>query len=502
MFKHTQFLGIIKKINTKLKRLPPETFIFLINFILYFSFLIFNPNNKLIILSFALLFFIYNIRLKNSKLSLILCYLSSIIITSGKTYDIQLIPKSMFIPGIPNLGGYSVTIIINASLIIGVLMIILVFRDFMINKKIKKANFRKIDIFLFLYFLTVQLLDSTISHMPQISSLVSFSALTVMFAFIFIKLYKPKYKILIPLVMWLLCSQVFFESSLALMQFLRSSPLQKNIEHHLLTYIVSQAPDELINRFRPMGTMVHANYLAAWLTFVLLLIFTYNYKKANIYLFLLNLFGVCILILTLSRSAWITYYLGTMFCFYVFEKVKNIEPPYFLKQAKIGFILLSIVLVVLFVFPRLQKSLNILNGGFEFRQNQLKDSSAVLKNNWVFGVGSSMSIVSIVTNSKIGYFRSDPTPIHSWYITTLIEHGIFPTIFIILFFVLTIRSEINKLFSKSTLNIQNYIRLGFVVSSTSLLIIGIFQPFLFENMIILTSAIFSPYLYEKNSNKA
>lgn len=501
MLKQSLFLKYIKKLRIWWLGLSTEGFVFVINTIFYFGLLFLNPGNKLIAVTFVLLYFIYDTRFKNTRLSLIFCYFSSLIITAGKTYSIELIPKSMFVTEFWNQEGYSIAVIVNPTLIIGILMVSIIFKDFLIKRKLKSANFQKIDIFLFLYFLTIQFSDMAFSKMPEISSLISFSGLTVMFAFIFIKLYKPNLKIFIPLIVSLICSQVLFESFLTFNQFLSSSPLGKNVEFYTVYSGFGGAADELALRFRPMGTMIHANNLAGWMTFMLLIIFVYNYKKANIYYFLINVLGISILILTLSRGAWITYFLGTIFCLYLFEKVKKIEPPYFLKQSKRGFLLLSVVFIIFFIFPRFQKSLNLLSGGAEFRGDQLKASSSVLKNNWIFGVGSSMALVSFISDSPAGYFRNSPMPIHNWYITTLIEHGVLSLVFLMFFIILTLRSEINKLYINKVFNELDHFRLGYIISTTSLLIIGIFQPFLFENMLILASAIIVQGLQKSNKGE-
>jgi hypothetical protein len=477
-----------KKITEWFDNLAPEVFVLIVNLVFYFGLLFINPSNKFIAFTFVILFLIYNYKFRNIKQSLIYCYLTGLIIISGKTYEIELIPKKVFTDPM-NKDGYKVVFTISPGLIVGILMIIIMFRDAILGVKKMNTKFYFKDLFLILYYIGILFTDTFFSKMPDVSVLVSLSGLVVLFAFFFIRFYKPSLKLFLPLVISIIASQIFFESFVALQQFVTSSPLGKSIESPIIYQSMSNAPDELSQRFRPMGTMVHANNFAAWLVFYLLILFAYNYKKANIYYFLINLFGGVVLALTLSRGAWITYFMGTLFCLYYFEKVKKIGNPYFLKNFGIGFLIIGAALILFFIFPRAEKSLNSGRGGVEFRANQLSASSDILKNNIVFGVGTSMSLPEIVYKSPNKYFRKIPMPVHNWYVLSLIEHGFFPLLSILLFIVLTVRTEIKDLFTKGLLNEIDTFKLGFIASIFVLIIIAFLQPFLLENVIILTSAI-------------
>ncbi len=488
MFKDSFIFEYIKKIKIRWDKLSPESFIFIVNLVFYFGLLILNPNNKLIIISFLLLFFVYNSRLKSFRLSLILCYLTSLIITSGKTYDIELVPKSVF-ESVFNQDGYKISFSVNTSLIVSLLMLFITIRD-LFNKRIKyNTNSQKADIFLFLYFIIVMFVDAYFSKMPDISTLFGFSNLTILFAYLFIKFYKPSVNKFIPIIIALFAAQVTFESSLALNQFMASSSLNKNIESHVIFQNHNNAPDELSGRFRPTGTMSHANNLAAWMVFFVLIIFVYNYQKSKTIYFLVSFLGSAVIILTLSRGAWISYFLGTLFCLFIFEKVKKIKPPPFLSQIRPSYILLGIVLFSVFIFPRLEKSLYVRSGGLEFRENQFNASLDVLKSNLLFGVGTSMSFVTIIAESTSSYFRREPMPVHNWYLLSLIEHGLLAMACLFIFLILKLRSETHYFSSLDKLNRLSTVKLGFVAGTISMLIIAFFQPFFLFDIVILTSAI-------------
>ncbi len=464
-----------------------ENYVITVTSFFYFALWLFNPGNKLIALSFIPLFIIYNFKLNNIRLSLIITYLASSIIFSGKTYLVQLLPKEMF-TYLFNQEGYWVTIVVTPSLIIGILMSVILLRD-LILKKIISINFQKKDLFLILYFVIVQLVDIFISREPSISSILSLSSLIVLFVYFFIKSYKPDLRFFIPLIIALLTAQVAFESFIAFQQFIRSSPLGINIEAPNVGQSFGVAPDEINLTFRPMGTIVHANDFAAWLTFYLLIIFAYNYKKKNVLYFFINLIGLCSLVMTLGRISWLAWFTGTLSCLYLFEKIKKIKPPFFLNRLGFATFALAVILSYFFVFPRLEKSLYLNNGGLLFRENQLKAASSIVQTNLLFGVGTVMSLPVLLQAAPGGYFRLLPTTVHNWYVIQLIEHGFFALLSISIFAILRLREEVINLITIPKWGELETIRLGFIAGIMSLVLIGFFHLFIWENLIILTSAI-------------
>ena len=119
--------------------------------LLFFLFLWFvNPSNYVVATSFVFLIIVYNLKIKNLRLSLLLTLLSSSIIFTGKSYLLLLIPKGILPTEIYPMGYYT-SLTITANLILSILMVLVIIRD-LINTNLQRFRLKSVDFVILLFY--------------------------------------------------------------------------------------------------------------------------------------------------------------------------------------------------------------------------------------------------------------------------------------------------------------------------------------------------------------
>ena len=118
-----------KYLLQKIADVPNHLFIFWTTLFFFLSILIINPSNKIILVYFVILFFIYYFKIKKFEISLFFTYVSSLIVLTGKTYLIQLVPPGIFSLEIFPF-GYSTELVITASHLLAFVMLIHIIRQY------------------------------------------------------------------------------------------------------------------------------------------------------------------------------------------------------------------------------------------------------------------------------------------------------------------------------------------------------------------------------------
>jgi len=489
----SKILSLLKKIG----QLEVGVYVFVTVFLFYLFLWVVNPENKIIAISFIGLFGFLYFRIKNYRLMLLFTYLASLIVHTGKTYTIQLIPPGLY-PAEWYPQGYLAYFAITPSLILALIMGLILFRDF-VTGHLKLPKFKFYDLALFFYFSWLIISDVFGSGMPKVSILFSITYISFFIFYFYSRSYAKKGLGFIPALIGLFAALIVFESITSFQQFMGSSPLYKNIESQVGIEQFGSASDELEFRFRPVGTFEHANILGMWMSFCLSVIFVYFYKKRTKSLLLILSLGFVSLILTLSRSAWLGIIVSLLFSLYILENVKKIKPPLIFKKYSLSFILVFLVLILFFIFPRAEKSLYALNeGGGYFRYLQIQDTLPIIFKNPLFGVGTGMSVMEGLNFNPKGFYSQVPLAIHNWYLLLLAEHGIPGLLFFIMFLWLALRENLNLIWKEKMMADIQVVRLGFVAGALSLVIVGFFQPFLGEYLIFLAFAILGSSYYEKS----
>src|SRR3989337_3051308 len=86
----------MRNLFEKISRIPSETYIFGATLIFYSTLWIVNPGNYFVAAGFLILIVIYYYRTVDFRISLLLAYLASLIISTGERYSIELIPPGVF----------------------------------------------------------------------------------------------------------------------------------------------------------------------------------------------------------------------------------------------------------------------------------------------------------------------------------------------------------------------------------------------------------------------
>lgn len=446
--------------------------------LLFFLFLWFiNPSNYVIAAAFFILIVVYNLKIKNIRLSLLLALLSSSIIYTGKSYLVLLIPKGVLPTEIYPMGYYTL-LTITANLILSVLMALVIIRD-LINKNVQRFRLKSVDFVILLFYLWSIIADCFGSKEPTFSLLYSLQGLTILVLFFFIKLQKFNKKYLRGLVVSLLSALLIFESLISFQQLVAKAPLGKNLEMQKGIEYFGKTVDELQFTFRPVGTFNHANMLGLWISSYLIIFVALLVQKPSKSLVLIILIGGACLITTLSRSSWLGFVIGTLIVIYILEKKKLINKQ--INKYLPIFIIIFIPLVILFILPRIEKSLYAFSeGGGYFRKVQIEKSVPLLLRNPLWGVGSNRNVqegLSLINKRDIN--PSIILDVHNWYILNTIEHGFISIfLFFTLIFIYVKQFEIRHFDNSKDIG-----WLGGVIAS---LFVGIFQPFINIQIIILS----------------
>ena len=448
--------------------------------------------------AFFILIIILNYRLKDFRLSLVISYIASTIIYTGKMYFFEIIPPGVF-PKIMYPEGNVLFFTITPQNILSVLLALFMIRDIFLNG-LKKLHLEVVDIFVFLYFLWPIISDITSSLRPDVSILFSLQSLLIFTAYVYVKSYVPdKIKKFIPILLAIIASQIIFESVISAQQFVFSSPTVKNMEAlvNLDPEFFSNASDDTGFSYRPAGTFPHTNYMAMRMSFWLIAILPFLFKKRRslyIYPFVI---GITTLVLTLSRSAWIGFSLATLFCLFIIEKVRKIKPPLILSKNFMSLGVIAVILIFVFVMPRLESSLyTFTTGGGGLREKQVEDTVGLITQNPVFGVGTGMNVLAGLKTYSQGVFSKEALTVHNWYLLTAVESGIPSLLFFTAFLIYKIRKTLIFLMH-GILEDVKFLTLGLMGGIVALLAVGMFQPTIDSGIILLSFAILGDKQNEK-----
>lgn len=473
------------KLTNSFKKRSDEHHIFYVTLIFYLIIWVLDPPNKIVASSFSILLLAYYHKLSNFRISLLLTYLASTIVLTGKTYVIQLIPPG-FYSEIAWPFGYNLIFTITPSLILLSFMGVILARDLIISK-FKKLKLNNSDLVFIAFSLWPILSDIVSSKRAYLSLLVSLTGSTILFAYLYIKLLINDKKKLVKLVIYLFASLVIFESLISIQQYSISSPVFKSIESKVDIEYWGKAADEIEFTFRPVGTFVHANNLGIWLAYLLGFIFVSLFIFNTSTLLLTFIIGSIALSMTLSRSSWLGYSLSISVILYWLQKFHNKKLPNFFSKHKNKVFLIVTSILLLFVLPRTLQTANSFTelGGWFVRSRQIKESLNLISTHPIFGVGTGMSILAGIEQNPTGIFSELPLATHNWYLLAATEQGlVYIFLFTLIIFILIKKTTIFTTKNKEN-NLFNFFNIAVFSGLLSLLTIGFFQPFMNISMIYL-----------------
>lgn len=462
--------GILQRI----RRLTNEQYLFWVTLSFYILLLVINPSNYFIVFSFIFLFLAYYLKIKNFKASLFFVFVSSLIVETGKTYPIQLLPAGIFpIEIFPQ--GYFSNLVIRTTHFIAFAMLFYIIRQSILKPHTIKPN--KIDLLLVVFY-SLKLLSAILaSKEPQLSLPFEILSLSNLVAYFYAKFFIKSDFALWKNLSFILAALVLFESLLGFSQLAMKSPLGKKIESQVNIEYFGNTVDETQFTFRPVGTFDHANALGIWVSAMCLYLLAASLKNRSNLLWLSFFTGSALMITTVSRSAWLGFSAGFFFfIIYTAKKSKNLFKPIFNFVSRWRFIIIPILLFlfIFFIIPRAENSLysfqNDAGAGF-FRRIQIRDALEVIKLHPVLGVGALMSVYEGISLNLYTMTASVPLQVHNWYLDVAVENGLL-TLFVFMFFLILSLKKI----SESKNNFWNYISItGVIICS---FVAGYFQPYI------------------------
>lgn len=438
----------------------------------------------MIAVSFVFLFILYFIKTRRLETSIFFVFISSLIIQTGKTYPIQLLPAGIFpLEIFPQ--GYFITLVITSTHFISFAMLILIIRAAFLRPR----RFKLVPAdYLVVGFYILKILSATLaSKEPGLSLPFEILSLSMLIAYFYSRFFIKADGILWKNLTYIFGALVLFEVVLGFTQLAVKSPLYKNIEYQVNIEYFGNAVDETQFSFRPTGTFDHANSLGIWLSSICLLLFSYAIKNKSNNVWLLFFAGIALLIVTISRSAWLGFASGMfLFLHLATKRSKNTLKPLILFVLKWRFLILPVLifLSVFFVVPRIENSFYSFQadaGAAFFRRIQILDALEIIKLHPLLGIGAVMSVYEGISLDLHTVAASVPLQIHNWYLYVATENGLL-AVFSAMFF---IAYSLKHLFELKTNSLLNLSLLGAVVSA---LTAALFQPYInFDLIMVLLS---------------
>lgn len=459
-------------------------FIFVTTLVFYLVLWTVNPENKIIAASFIVLGFIYYFRLRDLRLSLLLTFLASLVILTGKTYTIRLIPPGVF-PRDRWPEGYILSLIVSPKHVLSGVMLLTLIHDWKMWKHLEVVWG---DIYLIAYFALTIISAFFASKQPEVSLVFSLLSLDGLVLYLYLRVYLPRWKQILPLIVGLSAAIITFESSISFQQFLASSPIGKNVESQLGIEFFGEAVDELNLGFRPVGTFSHANGLAGVITYLLPIILTSFFATPSSYLLTVLFLGLTTLVFTLSRSAWGAFALTTGWIFIYIRPRLKLKLPQISRGKSLLIFTVMFLMFGFFGLPRLKSSIYLFSptgGGGYVRLQQIQNALGLIWRNPLLGVGSAMSVPEGLILDPKGILATFPSPVHNFYILMAAEVGIPATLLFLFFVLFYVRRILRQLKNQNIDRFNLATTIGLLSGSVTLLIVGLFQPYDYLVFIIL-----------------
>jgi len=479
-------MTILKNVLKKIQLLNSLSFAVNASLLTLFTLLIFNPQNKEIIALFSLLFLLVFLNSRNIVHSLLVTFLTSSTIFVGKTHYYQLMSLREF-PYLKELYPFGVGTVLIIRPVDVITLLMLLYLLVVIFKRKTGFQLEKIDFALLLYFVWLVLANVFASPHILISLYHTTDVLQAVILHFSLKIQGNKSKIL-AVIPPIFIAITVFQSYLAIQQLINSAPLGKNIEMLHLSPAYGQAIDETYFTFRPIGTFIHSNNLGIYLSGLIVFLLSYSLVNPSWTHLVSFLLAFAAIVISLSRTAWISLFCGSLYFFYSLEHVLKINLIHRFKFDKLKILLLSILIVPLLIYalPRVSKTALTFrdSGGGYLRIKQAQEIVTLVRISPIFGTGSGMSTLKAIELNKKGVFTSFPDQIHNHYLLVLAENGtvgLFLLLALILFHFHGLEGALHK-----ARNVKNKIVIYGLIASSIIMVLSAFsQPFLYLSILII-----------------
>jgi hypothetical protein len=231
-------------------------------------------------------------------------------------------------------------------------------------------------------------------------------------------------------------ASVGLESALVLLQHLHGGPLGLIVENFPAFTPIETSSDPTTIVLRVGGTFAHANILAQYLIFFLCVMIPVLYDVSSLLVApaIWSLYvGTFVLILTMSRSAWIAWIAGLSVFYFIQKYILHYKLSVHHGIRNMSLIALPVLLVSIWLLavPRLLGSAHTLDvyGSGQSRQQLFSLAIQTIRTHPVFGVGLSMDVYYAILHARslgtAAMILTDfPESVHNGLLWLLVQVGL------------------------------------------------------------------------------
>ena len=445
------------------------------------------PNNKIFIgifLAYGLVMWAIHRRWKDV---LMFCYIASLPLAAGKKIAFDLVSFQEFNLLTFRPYGISADVIITIGDACVAVMALIVLKDMIFGRQWTKYTDTLATALLF-FFGTAIFATIAGSLRPELSMIHAVFLLKPLVLYWYLT-HQTTLNTLWKNAMYIIAAAILLEFGVSAIQVLKQGPIGSVLEL-APDYIPYDTSSDSGQVFRPVGTFYHANTMAHFLLPLLFIMLPFMFTafrglSAGV-IITTSIVGMSVFMLTQSRSAWISLFVG--FCVYIglMEKAWNVHVA-LTRQAKqiiTWWILPVAVVVLLFVIPRIAKTSFTLDqyGSVQTRILLLQEAAMASRENPVFGVGLEMdlffmylrSVQRRVTNGVIFFF---PEPVHNGYMRLFLQMGIVGSVGFGIAVVVLLR-EARRVMGLSTSLAYRHVAAAMIGGVAAIGVNGLMQPLL------------------------
>lgn len=455
---------------------------------IFYAVSFFAPNNKVFFGLYILyLIVLYLLHGRQWKDVLFVGYIASLPLAAGKKIAFDLVSFREFNLLMSRPFGISADIIVTMGDMCIALMGLVLLKDMVFGSDRKKYR-DTVSTALLFYFGAIVVATVYGSIRPEISLLHALFMMKPLVLYWFVTHHVDRHVVWIQ-TMTVLAAVISLEVLMSGIQMVRQGPIGSVLEL-APDYIPYDTSSDSGQIFRPVGSFYHANVLAHFLLPIVCILFPFLFiglsGMGSGFFISSMIIGVGGLLLTLSRSAWISGFVGVFIYIWLAEKFWYIRVSctHVARRILMWWAIPILLAVVLFVLPRVVNTVYTFDryGSAQTRVLLLHDAADAAREHPIFGVGLDMDLYfmymrSVQRRVTRGVEFFIPEPVHNGYMRLLLQTGIVGCIgFFVALFVLL--GEQMMIVRSARSKHHKLVIAGVVAGITAVCINSLMQPLL------------------------
>jgi len=438
---------------------------------------------KLFLVYYLLITSFIAFKLKRIIIPFILTYLFTLqFLRPAKVYSVLAVGKFKEVV-LDYKMGYIKEFGLNTSNIFLILVVIMVVREFLINRKFKyfiKDYKLIVTLGCLLVFLMTGYLSSLSFSQYFTASFVWLLQYSQVFlvGMVIYGIYKYS-KYCFGLVINVMAASVIFQSIIGFMQFIKQSSLGLVYEREQVVQWNTNDMDMIGNLYRIVGTFSHPNELGLILSLLLCVILPYIFDKKSDLFVLSAILGSIAILLTQTRSVWIGLFISLILLIrFYYSEFTGFASKISKNKKIVLYFTIIFMLLSYIVIPRILLSTNIFyrSGSLELRINMLKESLEAINQSPVIGYGVGTNETVLYELTPRGFMRNFPSSVHVGFVQLILEIGLVGFMAFILLFVIITYLIIRKIFSGSYYTADKKYFYSFLSGFVAYTMFYLFQP--------------------------